>query len=73
MMEQRSQLRQLPTEIDSPQGKLVYLTLEATDGATADELAGLLSLQKITILSVCRSLSSQDLIERRDGSYVPLH
>lgn len=72
MMEQpqSTELRRLPTDIDSSQGKLVYLSLEATGGATADELADLLSMQKISILSVLNSLSSRDLVEKRDGTYV---
>ncbi|MDQ2050913.1 MarR family transcriptional regulator [Natronolimnohabitans sp. A-GB9] len=73
MMEQTqtdTAIRQLPTEINSPQGKLVYLCLEATGGATAEELGDLLALKKITILSICTSLSSQDLVESDDGTYV---
>lgn len=61
----------LPTEIDSPQAKLVYLYLEATDGATADELGQVLAMKKIGILSVLNSLSSRNLIEKRDETYVP--
>ena len=76
MMEQihaTDELTRLPTELDSPQGKLVYLYLEAADGATADELSQMLSMKKISILSVCNSLTGQNLIEKRDGAYVPLN
>ncbi|WP_076610287.1 MarR family transcriptional regulator [Natronorubrum thiooxidans] len=62
----------LPTEIKSPQGKLVYLSIDATGGATADELGQLLSMKKISILSVLNSLSTQELIEK-DGSEYVLH
>ncbi len=74
MMEQTHtdpELTELPTELNSAQGKLVYLYLEATDGATVDELGQVLSMRKIDILSVCNSLSSQQLIEKCDGTYVP--
>lgn len=73
MMEQThvtTEISQLPTEIDSPQGKLVYLYLEASDGATADELGQILTMKKIAILSVCNSLSSQGLIEKDGAEYV---
>ncbi|WP_247003739.1 MarR family transcriptional regulator [Halosolutus gelatinilyticus] len=62
----------LPTELDSPQGKLVYLYLDATGGATLEDLKGTLSMRKIAILSVLRSLSSQELIERDGDEYVPI-
>lgn len=74
MMEQThadAGLTELPTEINSAQGKLVYLYLEATDGATVDELGQVLAMKKINILSVCNSLSSQQLIEKTDETYVP--
>ena len=60
---------QLPTEIDSAQGKLVYLTLEVTGEATVTDLNRTLNMRKISILSVLSSLSSQGLIERTDAGY----
>lgn len=61
----------IPDEIDSSHGKLVYLSLTLVDGATVAELQETLSLKKITILSILRSLSSRDLVRRTDDSYVP--
>ncbi len=61
---------QLPTEIGSAQGKLVYLTLEMTGGSTVTDLNRTLNMRKISILSVLSSLSSQGLIERTDAEYV---
>ncbi|WP_254762702.1 helix-turn-helix domain-containing protein [Natrinema marinum] len=60
---------QLPTEIGSAQGKLVYLTLEVTGEATVTDLNRTLNMRKISILSVLSSLSSQGLIERTDAGY----
>ena len=60
---------QLPTEIDSAQGKLVYLTLEVTGEATVTDLNRTLNVRKISVLSVLSSLSSQGLIERTDAGY----
>ncbi|WP_436346626.1 MarR family transcriptional regulator [Natronorubrum sp. FCH18a] len=65
-----NEISQLPTEIESPQGKLVYLYIEATGGASADELGQILTMKKISILSVLSSLSSADLVEKRNDEYV---
>ncbi|AHF98489.1 hypothetical protein HALLA_06155 [Halostagnicola larsenii XH-48] len=60
----------LPTELNSPQAKLVYLYLEAADGATVSEVSDALSMKKMTTLSVTNSLSTQGLIEKIDNEYV---
>jgi Mn-dependent DtxR family transcriptional regulator len=64
-------ITQLPTELDSAQSKLVYVTLEATGGATASDLSQLLNMQKLSVLSVCSALSSEGLIEQPGAEYVP--
>ncbi|SDK40974.1 hypothetical protein SAMN04515672_3028 [Natronorubrum texcoconense] len=65
-----AEISQLPTEVESPQGKLVYLYIDATGGATADEMGQILSMKKIGILSVLNSLSSSGLVEKRNDRYV---
>lgn len=73
MMEQQfatKRLDPIPSEIRSPEAKLVYLYVEATGAATADELCNTLSLKKMSVLSVLNSLSAQGLIEKDDGAYV---
>ena len=64
-------LTPIPDEIESSQGKLVYLSLLLTDGATVTELQETLSLKKITVLSVLDSLASRGLVQRTGGTYVP--
>ena len=64
-------LTPIPDEIESSQGKLVYLSLSLTDGATVADLQETLSLQKITLLSVLDSLASRGLVQRTGGSYAP--
>ncbi|MEY7850335.1 MarR family transcriptional regulator [Natrarchaeobius sp. A-rgal3] len=59
----------LPTDIESPQGKLVYLYLEAADGATVDDLNLALAMNKMSVLSVLDTLSSQGLVEKNGGEY----
>ncbi|MFC4246715.1 MarR family transcriptional regulator [Natribaculum luteum] len=59
----------VPNAIASPRAKLVYLCLLVTDGATVTELQELLSLKKITILSVLDSLTELELVAQRDHVY----
>ncbi len=59
----------IPNAITSPRAKLVYLCLLVTDGATVTELQEILSLTKITILSVLDSLTELELVTRRDRVY----
>ncbi|QLG50099.1 helix-turn-helix domain-containing protein [Natrinema halophilum] len=60
----------LPAEIGSPQGKLVYLALETSGGATVADLHRTLNMRKLSILSVLASLSGRGLIEQTDAEYV---
>ena len=57
----------LPAELDSPQAKLVYLYLATAGESTIDEVADTLSMKKLSALSVLRSLSNEELIERDGG------
>ncbi|PCR92794.1 MarR family transcriptional regulator [Natrinema ejinorense] len=63
-------LSHVPAELGSAQSKLVYLTLEATGGATATDLTELLNMQKLSVLSVLSSLEGEDLIEQSESEYV---
>lgn len=60
----------LPTTVTSPRGKLVYLYLEATGGATAADLNQALAMNKLAVLSVLESLTSQGLVEKTGTEYV---
>ncbi|RQG92935.1 MarR family transcriptional regulator [Natrarchaeobius halalkaliphilus] len=62
----------IPTELDSPQGKLVYLYLDATSGATLTDLNRTLAMNKMSILSVLDTLSSDALVEKRGDEYVTI-
>ncbi|RQH00739.1 MarR family transcriptional regulator [Natrarchaeobius oligotrophus] len=64
------QIGVLPSELDSPQGKLVYLYLDATEGATVSDLNQTLAMSKLSILSVLNSLTSEELVEKRGREYV---
>lgn len=60
----------LPDDLSSPQAKLVYLYLEATGGATLDDLNETLAMKKIAILSVLNSLTSRGLVDTDGSHYV---
>lgn len=62
----------LPTSIQSPRGKLVYLYLATTGGATADEIAQSLDLSGLCCYAVLRKLVERDLVVRDDAGYRPV-
>ncbi|WP_049925256.1 hypothetical protein [Halopiger goleimassiliensis] len=64
------QIERIPEAISSPQAKLIYLCLEATGGATVDDLEETLALKKIDILSVLNSLQGDGLVEQDGEEYV---
>lgn len=73
MMQQQlsqKQITPLPETLSSSQAKLVYLYLDATGGASVDDLNQTLAMKKIDVLSVLNSLSSNDLVEKADDQYV---
>ena len=60
----------VPDSIESPQAKLVYLYLDATPGATVDELHERLGLQRLSLFPVLETLQRHDLITRDGETYV---
>ncbi|MGQ3410721.1 MarR family transcriptional regulator [Natrinema sp. LN54] len=65
-----TRLEPIPRDLESASAKLVYLYLEAADGATIDELGEILAMKKIDILSVLNSLSSAGYVEQAGSEYV---
>jgi len=59
----------VPKRIESAQAKLVYLYLEATSTATADEIGETLTMKKIDVLSVLNTLSSEGYVEKNGDEY----
>ncbi len=64
------QLEPVPDDLDSAQAKLVYLSLEATGGATIEDLGATLAMKKLSILSVLNTLSSAGHVDRRGEQYI---
>ena len=56
-------------DIESPSGKLVYLYLVASGGATVAEMKRALDLPTLTIYPVLRTLRERDLIERSGDQF----
>lgn len=59
----------VPGELVSPRAKLVYLYLASAEEATPSELTDTLDLDKLTVLSILRSLSSRGLVSKTDRAY----
>jgi sugar-specific transcriptional regulator TrmB len=62
--------RQLPTGVESPRGKLVYLSLTSRESATVEELHAALDVPRITLYSVLKTLQSRGLVDRDGDRYV---
>lgn len=60
--------RELPTELESPRAKLVYLYLQS-DAASIDDLQSDLDVQKITLYSILRTLRERGLVQKRDDQF----
>lgn len=59
----------LPTQLTSPQAKLVYLYLVVRGTVSVDELGTSLGLPKLTLFSILVTLGEYDLVVR-DGDAV---
>ena len=67
---QPTQSTRVPSELESPCAKLVYLYLATHDGATVSELHEGLDLKKLTLFSVLRSLRKRGLVGEETDRYV---
>lgn len=59
----------LPTEIESPGSKLVYLYLHTAGEATIDELQSSLGMKQLALFPVLDTLSSEGLVAREGETY----
>lgn len=62
--------RQMPADVESPSGKLVYLYLTTRGEATLEELQAGLDLPRITLYSVLKTLRGRDLVAQDGDHYV---
>lgn len=61
----------LPSGINTPQTKLVYLAVVIADGMTLTDLQRVLGLSKLSLLPILGALVAQDLVHQTEGKYVP--
>lgn len=69
VVDRRMTARQIPKNVGSPTGKLVYLYLRTNGTATLDDLQAALDVSQLTLLTVLRSLRDTGLVAREDGEY----
>ena len=69
-MQARQMPNGMPTDVESPRGKLVYLYLDTVDGASLEELVDGLDVQRITLYSVLKTLQERGLVDRDGDRYV---
>jgi DNA-binding MarR family transcriptional regulator len=60
----------VPDDLESPRAKLVYLYLSTHDGATVSELQDGLSMKKITLFSILKTLRGRGLVGQDRDQYV---
>lgn len=60
---------EVPAEIDSPRGKLVYLYLATHGAVTDDELCDGLDMTRLSLYSVLDTLRGADIVAREDSRY----
>ena len=58
----------LPTALDSPRTKLVYLYLSTAEAGTVEEVRDALGMELISLYPVLSTLTSEGLV-RKDGSH----
>jgi predicted transcriptional regulator len=59
----------VPSDVQSPRAKLVYLALAAGGAATVEELQSALAMTKLTLYGVLRTLIERGLVEKVEGRY----
>ena len=60
---------EVPPDVQSPRAKLVYLALGVGGAATVEELQAALSMTKLTLYGVLRTLTERGLVREVEGRY----
>lgn len=61
----------VPTDLETPRAKLVYLYVAACEGATIDDLCESLELSKGTALTIANTLRDRGHLERNGDLLIP--
>lgn len=62
-------VQELPSELESARSKLIYLSLRTGGERTVDELQRETGLQKLTVLSILRTLENRGLVDESDARF----
>lgn len=62
-------VEQIPSELESPRSKLVYLSLRTGGGRTINDLQVETGLRKLTLHSILRTLQNRDLVHEDGDIY----
>lgn len=60
----------VPSDLESPRAKLVYLSIATAEEPTVSELQEMLDIPKLSLLSVVGLLAARDHVERTEGGFV---
>lgn len=70
MMQTSRTRTRVPTELQSPQAKLVYLYLSTHGGATITELQENLGMKKLSLYGILKTLREEGIVGQRTDEYV---
>lgn len=70
MMQQQTTAVELPADLNSPRAKLVYLYLSTHGAATIGDLQQHLSMRKLTLYSILKTLRERDIVQQESDRYV---
>jgi len=62
----------LPSDLDAPRAKLVYLYLSQTGEASVRDITDELDMQRLTAYSVLKTLVGEGLVSRDGDRYAPV-
>lgn len=62
---------ELPTEIESPRAKLVYLYLSVAGETSVDDLQSSLDMKKITLFGIVDTLTKRGFAEKDGDTVAP--
>jgi DNA-binding MarR family transcriptional regulator len=68
-MQTRTPRTTVPTELNSPRAKLVYLFLSTHGASTVGDLEEGLGMRKMTLFSILGTLEERNLVERSTDRY----
>ena len=69
MLKQTPQTHSVPSSLQSPRARLVYLFLSTNGSSTITELQESLNMKKISLYSILKTLQKKDVISKSGEQY----